>query len=143
MIRTGLKAIFCIKPVVNFTNILWAQLRQYSCAKKVQTKNVSTKKTLCKTFVQKKPCMKYWWNWHLEQTYLSLNIFRSCLNVTLMAVTHQIVLNTNLAFFKTFTGPILGLIYSQTRVQRPHSVLPRDPKSSRWWQMVVVQRSFM
>ncbi len=24
-------------PVVNFTNILWAHLRQYSCAKKVET----------------------------------------------------------------------------------------------------------
>jgi hypothetical protein len=31
-----------MEAVVNFTNILWVHLRQYSCAKKDQTLNVST-----------------------------------------------------------------------------------------------------
>ncbi len=40
----GAKADLKFDIVVNFTNILCAHLRQYSCAKKVQTMNVSTKK---------------------------------------------------------------------------------------------------
>ncbi len=52
-------------PLVNFTNILWAHLRQYCCAKKVQTLNLSTKSFAQKIRI-KKPRLKCWWNWDLE-----------------------------------------------------------------------------
>jgi hypothetical protein len=45
--------------VINSTNILSAHLRQYSCAKKVQTLNLSTKK-LCKKLLYEKAARKCW-----------------------------------------------------------------------------------
>ncbi len=46
---------------VNFTNILQAHLCQYSNKKfNLYWKH---RKTSCKTFVQKKPHVKCWWNW--------------------------------------------------------------------------------
>ncbi len=58
LLGKSLCAIFCV-PCVDFTYILRAaHLHQYSWAEKVQTKNVSTKKAVSKTFV-----LRCWWNW--------------------------------------------------------------------------------
>ncbi len=43
----------CQRGWVDFTNILWAHLRQYSCAKKSSNLIFKCKKAACKTFVQK------------------------------------------------------------------------------------------
>ncbi len=53
-----------VVPVVNFTNILWAHLHQYSCAKKSSTLKCKYKKASRKTFARKGP-HNIFWNWHL------------------------------------------------------------------------------
>ncbi len=50
---------------VNFTNILLAQLRQYSCANKKFNLHCKHKKASRKTFVRKNARVKCWWNWPL------------------------------------------------------------------------------
>ncbi len=49
--------------VLNFTNILWAHLRRYSCAKKSSNLNL------------KDLCVKCWWNRHLVKKYSDM-VFR-------------------------------------------------------------------
>ncbi len=44
---------YSVMAVVNFTNILWACLRQNCCAKKIQTLNGSTKKLHAKLLYEK------------------------------------------------------------------------------------------
>jgi hypothetical protein len=46
--ESAIRKSFEINPVVNFTNILEAHLRHYSCIIKVQTYNVRTKKLRAK-----------------------------------------------------------------------------------------------
>ncbi len=56
---------------VNFTNILLAQLRQYSCANKKFNLHCKHKKASRETFVQKKESVKCWWNWPLVAKWAS------------------------------------------------------------------------
>ncbi len=53
-LRNLIALSFLGRVVFNFTNILWAHLRQYFCSKKSSNlKNVSTKKLHAKTFIRK------------------------------------------------------------------------------------------
>ncbi len=54
--------------VVNFTNILWAHLRQDSCAKRSSNLKCKYKKSFAQNFCTKKARVKRWWNWRTEKT---------------------------------------------------------------------------
>ncbi len=54
-----------LTPVVNFTNILYAHLRQYSSSN-LKWKYIKASR---KNFVP-----KCWWNWHLVANYVSLGV---------------------------------------------------------------------
>ncbi len=85
--QTG-KVNFCklnwifLFPEVNFTNILLAQLRQYSCANKKFNLHYKHKKSFVQNFRTKKARVKCWWNWPLLVfffvTIFSLSLWLFC-----------------------------------------------------------------
>ncbi len=66
-----------VSAVVNFTNILCAQLCQYSCAKKALAIIISTK-SFAQNFYTKKALEKYWWNGHLLGNEKNANFDLRC-----------------------------------------------------------------
>ncbi len=55
---------------VNFTNILWFQLRQFPCANKKFNLYFKHKKSFVRKFCMKKLCLKCWWNWPFADCFV-------------------------------------------------------------------------